>query len=71
MNSKQKTKKDDFVELTRNQERAEYIYSVLNQAVEDEKLQLLDFEWNLLPKEVIRIMCVTALEKKVFTYGCL
>ena len=63
------SKKDDFIGLNRNKERAEYIYEVLNQAVEDEKLQLLDFEWILLPKEVIKIMCVTLLEKKVFTYG--
>lgn len=53
----------------RLQERAEFIYFLLKEAEEKEKLLLLDFEWVILPLETIRITCVTEREKKEFTYG--
>jgi len=53
----------------RLQERAEFIYFILKEAEEKEKLMLLDFEWTILPLETIKITCVTEREKKEFTYG--
>lgn len=62
-------KEDDFRELTRDFEQAAFIYTALNKAAADEKLILLDYEWVLLPKEYIKIICITGTEKKEFTYG--
>ena len=61
--------KEDIIGLVRDSEKAEFIYITLMQAYEDKKLQLFDFEWIMLPKEIIKIMCITELEKKVFSYG--
>lgn len=61
--------KDDIVGLTRNQERAEFIYTTLKKAERDEKLILLDFEWTLLPLETIKITCITEITQREFTYG--
>lgn len=54
---------------TRDQERADFIYNTLLKAEEDEFLQLLDFEWTILPLETIKITCVTEREEIVFAYG--
>ena len=62
-------KSDDFMGLARNKEKAECVYQKLNEAMAEEKLQLIDYEWNLLPLELIKITCITETEKKVFTYG--
>ena len=62
-------KKEDTIGLDRNQEKAEFIYATLKRAEKEEQLILLDFEWSLLPLETIKIICVTELEKKEFTYG--
>lgn len=50
-------------------EKAEFIYEILKRLEKDEKLLLLYFEWSLLPKETIKITCVTPTEEKLFTYG--
>lgn len=54
---------------SRQQERAEFIYNTLVMAEKTEKLILLDFTWNILPIEQIKIICITEREKKEFTYG--
>ena len=61
--------KDDAVELTRNQEKAEFVYTTLKKAEKDDKLILLDFEWTILPLETIKITCITETTHKEFTYG--
>lgn len=59
----------DVENNVRTRERAEFVYSVLKQAQKDEKIMLLYFEWSLLPKETIKITCITETEEKFFTYG--
>lgn len=59
----------DVKSKVRLQEKAEYIHEVLKKAEKDEFFILLDFEWTVLPLELIRITCVTEQEKKEFTYG--
>jgi len=50
--------------------KAKFIYSILHQAAKDEKLMLLDYEWQFLPNEYIKITCVSEQTgKKEFTYG--
>lgn len=54
---------------TREQERAEFILETLLKAEQDKFLQLLDFEWTILPLETIRITCISDREEREFTYG--
>lgn len=49
--------------------QAEFIYGILKNLEKEDKLILLYFEWTLLPKETIKITCVTETEEKLFTYG--
>jgi hypothetical protein len=51
------------------QERAEFLYFALKKAETDEKLLLLDFEWQILPLEQIKITIISIREEKQFTYG--
>jgi len=60
---------EDLVGLTRDLEKAEFIDCELRFALKEGKMQLLDFEWSLLPLEVIKIICVTETTKKEFTHG--
>lgn len=53
----------------RTREQAEFIYQILKKLEKEEKLILLYFEWTLLPKQTIKITCVTSSEEKLFTYG--
>jgi len=53
----------------RDQERAEFILKTLDQAMNSKKFQLVDFEWSILPLELIKITCVTEREEKVFSCG--
>ena len=55
--------------LDRAKERAEFVYTVFLRAEEAEQVQLVDYEWTLLPLETIKILCITENEKKEFTYG--
>jgi len=55
--------------VSRTIERAEFIYNLLKVNEANDKIILLDFEWVLLPKEYIRIICTTEKEEKEFTYG--
>lgn len=59
----------DFKGLTRDFEKATFICGVLDVAAKENKLILLDYEWVILPKEYIKITCVTETEKKEFTHG--
>jgi hypothetical protein len=61
-------KKDSFKNLA-NQLKAELILKSLSKAEEDGELILLDYEWSILPFEVIKVTCVTLTEKKEFIYG--
>jgi hypothetical protein len=49
--------------------RSKVILSSLNKAVEDKKLQLLDFEWTYLPLEFIKLTCVSEEGKTEFIHG--
>lgn len=61
--------KDEPSAYIREHERASFILSTLQKAEEDGKLLLLYFEWEILPKELIRITCTSEKEEKVFSYG--
>jgi hypothetical protein len=53
-------------DLLSNYARAEYIYSILEKNAKDNKIILLDYDWVVLPVEIIKITCVTDREKKEF-----
>ena len=45
------------------------IHNVLSGLLREERVQLLDYTWNILPVEQIRITIVSDKEKREFTYG--
>lgn len=61
--------KQDLEALIRDTEKARFICATLEQSCLDDKLQLIDYEWTLLPRETIKITCVSNIEKREFTYG--
>jgi len=62
-------KEEDFKLLNRDSEKARFIGHTLDNAAKEEKLLLLDYEWSLLPLEIITITCINLTEKKEFKYG--
>jgi hypothetical protein len=54
---------------TRLDERAQLIFNILEEAVERPDFQMIDWEWQVLPLELIKITCITETEVKVFSYG--
>lgn len=61
---KEKWKTADSLQL-----KSELIVKSLATAENEQKLLLLDYEWSILPLQIIKIICVTEKEKKEFTYG--
>jgi hypothetical protein len=45
------------------------IFSLLEKLQKEDKLQLVDYEWSLLPKEFIKLTIVTDNSKKEFIYS--
>lgn len=45
------------------------IAMLLNDLVKEEKLQLVDYEWTVLPKEFLKLTIVSAEDKKEFFYS--
>lgn len=45
------------------------IAMMLEELVQAEKLQLVDYEWTILPKELLKLTIVSAEAKKEFTYS--
>lgn len=54
---------------TREEERARFLFNLLEKAEKDEKFQLVSYEWQVLPLELIKITCITEREVKEFSYG--
>ena len=54
---------------TRLDERAQFIFNILEKANEDSNFQMVDWEWSILPLELIKITCITHRDVKVFSYG--
>lgn len=61
--------KDSWKSANSLQLKSELIVKTLSKAANSEKLMLLDYEWTILPLEMIRVTCVTDREKKEFTFG--
>ena len=49
--------------------KSELIVKSLSIAEQEGRLLLVDYEWSILPLEIIKITCVTEKEKREFTYG--
>lgn len=61
--------KENVIQCTRDQERAELILTSLKNGEQSEKLMLVTFEWQILPTEYIKIYIVTEQEQVSFIYG--
>lgn len=45
------------------------LYEILNTALEEETLQLVDYNWVLLPQETIAVTIITKHSRKDFTWN--
>jgi predicted nuclease with TOPRIM domain len=63
------TTEQEVNSYARLDERAEFLFNIFEQADENSKFQLVSWEWNILPQELIKITCVTDREVKEFSYG--
>jgi len=50
-------------------QHAQKIVSILGELQQTDKLQLVDYEWTVLPKEIIRLTLVSRNNKKEFAYS--
>lgn len=64
MLDKEKWKTADSLQL-----KSELIVKSLSFAEQSQRLLLVDYEWSILPLQIIKITCVTEREKREFTYG--
>ncbi len=55
-------------ELLMEHDKAKYICKLLFEAQSNEKLQLLSFDWVVLPVERLRLKLVTDMSTKEFVY---
>ena len=55
--------------IRHSSDRAKDIQYLLRDLQIKRKLQLLEFEWSILPMEIIRIYIVTDMNQMEFTYG--
>lgn len=62
-------KQDDLKSLSRESEKSNFIYRKLKELEQSGDLLLLDFEWQFLPIEIIKLTCTTKDEQKLFTHG--
>ena len=49
-------------------DRHKLLQTILADLAKDRKLQLLEYEWNLLPVETIKVLIVTATSHKEFVF---
>jgi len=62
-------KREELVKLDRPMERAKFIVSKLQSLLDTEAVDLVDWEWTILPVERLRLIIVTETQQKDFTYG--
>ena len=62
-------KKDLYIDAHDDKAIATTTYLALQQALLEEKVMLADFEWVILPKELIKITIVTPDTHKEFSFG--
>lgn len=61
--------KELYIDALNDQVIAEITYLALTRALSEERIMLADFEWSILPKELIKITIVTPEIHEEFTYG--
>jgi hypothetical protein len=63
------TSEEELRSFSRDSEKSNFIYRKLKELEQRGDLLLLDFEWQFLPIEIIKITCTTKEEQRLFTYG--
>ena len=61
-------KREELIGINRPIDRAKFLVNTLNTLLKDEKVMLVDWEWNILPVERIKLLVVTDCLQKEFTY---
>ena len=58
----------DHIVLSHVSGHAGKLFSILDNAMKEDKVQLLDFEWSILPKETLSLTIVTNMDKLHLNY---
>jgi hypothetical protein len=58
-----------FLELRSESDKTEKLFILLEQARSDEKIDLLDYEWVMLPTHFVKLTIVTKYGLREFQYG--
>jgi hypothetical protein len=61
--------KDDEKSVTNAQDKAKWLWTKLEVLSETNKLQLLEYSWELLPVERLKVVIVTDRNHKEFSYN--
>jgi len=60
---------NNLAELKNAVSRPKYLYGLLEKLKEEEKVELLDYEWTVLPVERLKLTIVTKRVTKEFSYN--
>jgi hypothetical protein len=60
---------NDMLELKHKKDKSEYLFILLERANREDRLDLLDFEWQILPIERVRLTIITKSNLHQFGYG--
>lgn len=60
--------KNELIELKSKKDRTEYLFILIEKADQDGKLDLLDYEWQVLPVERVTLTIITKNNVHNFTY---
>jgi hypothetical protein len=60
---------NNLAELKNAVSRPKYLYLILEKLKEDDKLELLDYEWVVLPVERLKLSIVTKRVSKEFVFN--
>ena len=61
--------KEQLKDLKIEYNKAEFLYKIIKKALDDDKLLLADFTWQVLPDERIMITFVTERQRRVFSHN--
>jgi len=60
--------KDDIKTVKSSSDHAKQVQALLSDLKRNERIQLLEYEWQVLPVERIKLLIVTDRNQKEFTY---
>lgn len=62
-------KQDQLINVDRPNDRAKFLVEALEQLLKDEVVMLVDWEWNILPVERLKLLIICETMQQEFTFG--